>query len=158
MLLDYDTIIVDLDFTIWDGYKSQYWARLLEPPFKLEGNRFSGVHSDHIDFHDGIFETLKALHDNKKNIGFASRGAADNVLYNNQPSIIALKSFGIYDYFNYQKILVTKTINKIPLLKPLGKTIYIDDNNGELEKVSAIHGNTIDIINRNTFNNWWSIL
>jgi len=159
MLLDYDTILFDLDFTIWDGCKPLFWARLLQPPFRLDGRKFyDGISSDHITLQAGIDEVLKILSDNKRNLGFASRGGAENIEYNKQPTIIALKAFGIYKYFNYQKILVHRTVNKAALLEPSGKTLYIDDNNDDLEKVIAIHGNLIDTLNRNSFQDWRSMI
>lgn len=159
MLLDYDTILLDLDFTVWDGCKPLFWARLLEPPFRLDGKKFySGHSSDHITLQDGIDEVLKVLFANEKNIGFASRGGADDIDYNHQPTVIALQAFGIYKYFNYQKILVHRTVNKARLLEPSGNTLYIDDNPDDLLKVKEIHGDTIKLLNRNEFNNWRDIL
>ena len=158
MLLDYDTIILDLDFTIWTGCKPAFWAKLLEPPYKIDGYRFYGAGNTYIELHSGIQDVLKILYENKKNIGFASRGALNDIPWMSQPSIMALNEFKIHYYFNYQKILVFKTVDKIPFLKPLGKTIYIDDNEDELKRVISMHGDKIDVINRNTFNNWRSIL
>jgi predicted phosphatase len=157
-LLSFDTIIFDLDFTVWDGYKPLFWAKLLKSPYKLDGNKFYGISEEYIQLQDNISEILKILYGNKKNIGFASRGADEHAKYEDQPTIIALKSFGIYKYFNYQKILVFKDVNKASLLKPLGNTVYIDDNSEDLKQVHMIHGDSIKIINRNAFNNWRSII
>ena len=157
-LLKYDTIIFDLDFTIWDGCRQKFWAKLLIPPYSVADNRIYDVLGDYIKLQNGIEEVIQKLSRMRKNIGFASIGALEDIKFDHQPSVQLLKLWGLYDYFNYPSILVYKTIDKIPLLKPSGKTLYIDDDPIQLEKAKKFHGDKLDILDRNNFVNWKDLI
>jgi hypothetical protein len=157
-LLDYDTVIFDLDYTIWDGCRNSFWAKYLIPPYVLTKNKIYDVNGNFIELQDGIAEILSALFLENKFIGFASIGGLLDVEFENQPSIIFLNLYGIYKYFNYQKLLLYKTEKKASLLIPYKKTLYIDDSIDQLQDVHNIHQDSIDILNRHNFINWKDIL
>jgi predicted phosphatase len=157
-LLKYDTIIFDLDFTIWNGCEPKYWAKLLIPPFKLNGRCIYGTDGKFIQFQDNIEDVLRMLHSANKNVGFASIGALENVLYNMQPSIVALQMFNIYQYFNYQTIMVFKTYRKAIALKPKGNTLFIDDDDNQLMDAKQTHGDNITVLDRKSFHSWKDLL
>jgi predicted phosphatase len=157
-LLDYDTIITDLDNTIWDGYKPYFWAKLLKLPYTLQGRQVTGAGYEAILLQQDVKEVFTVLFTKNINLGFASIGGLENTSLEKQPSVILLKMFGLYDLFLYQKILVFKTERKSLLINPQGKTLYIDDSTEQLKDVRLVHGDTIDLLHRHSFKNWKDLL
>ena len=95
-LIDYDTVIVDLDFTIWDGCEPNYWAKLLTPPYTISRNRIYDCTGKYIELHFGVPLVLSVLKQCGVRCGFASVGGIKDLSVEAQPSIIALKLFDIY--------------------------------------------------------------
>jgi hypothetical protein len=157
-LLQYDTIIFDLDYTIWEGCRPQFWAKCLVKPYTLINDTVRDVNDDYIVFHPGIKEVLNILSLLNKKLGFASIGGLENTPIDAQPSIEIMKLYEIYQLFTYQKIIVYKTQNKASLIKPYEKTLYIDDDIEILKKVRQEHSLSIDVLNRNSFKDWRDIL
>jgi hypothetical protein len=156
-LLDFDTIIFDLDFTIWDGCEKGFWAKLLTFPFRLDGRTIYDTEKRYIKFHEGIETVLFNLNKHKINTGFLSIGGLQEVHHESQPSIICLRMFGIYEYFNYQKTITYKTEQKSKHIIPRGKTLFIDDNESMLIDVKNTHPQ-ITVLNRYDFKNWEDII
>lgn len=156
-LKNFDTIIFDLDFTLWDGCEKDFWAKKLKHPINLEKNYIFDSEGKFIKLQNGVAEMLRVLEKENKNIGFITRGGLLKTKDEDQPPIKCLKLFGIFDFFNYEKIVLFKTDIKSKYLKPFGKTIYIDDNPIDLNDISDHHKGT-HVINRNNFLNWEDIL
>jgi predicted phosphatase len=156
-LKNFDTIIFDLDFTLWDGCEKDFWAKKLKHPINLEKNYIFDSENKFIKLQNGVVEMLSALEKENKNIGFITRGGLLKTKYEDQPPIKCLKLFGIFNFFNYEKIVLFRTDIKSKYLKPFGKTIYIDDNPIDLNDISDHHKGT-HVINRNNFLNWEDIL
>lgn len=149
----YDTIILDLDFTVWEGSKEHFWAKSLQFPIKKNKEKIIDCNGDYIRLYDGIKEFLNHFKNQNKNIGFITRGGLLNLEFNKQPCIICLKKFGIYKYFTYNNCILYKTDKKSRVLKSNNKTVFIDDNPIDLNDVKEKHPN-VTVLNRNTFKNW----
>ncbi len=156
-LNDFDTIIFDLDFTVWNGCRDKYWGKNLISPLNLQGRRITGSDGDSIEFQEGIKEVITFLHEHNKRIGFITLGGLLTVDYDQEPVVECLKMYGIYKYFNHQKTVLFKTDKKSRHIIKNGKTIFIDDNE---EVLSDIRDNCPDItaVNRYSFANWKELI
>jgi len=159
-----NTFIFDLDRTIWDTY-SKYnnpiWAKQMLPPYEFR----SGLEVVDDCFsvcrlHSGVAEFLKLLNESNKSVGFLSRGALYNEVYTRQPSIKLLELFGIYDLFNYKKILFYKSNDKGAILREIveekGDCVFIDDMKKDIDSANMVPG--VNVINRYSFNSWEEFL
>ena len=160
----YNTFIFDLDRTVWDTPSKTgepIWAKQMLRPYAFDGEDtiIDDVFST-CSLHNGIRPVLKHLHTLGKNIGFLSRGGIYEVEYEKQPSVLLLKKFGIYDFFNYEKVLLYKTDLKLYNLKEIaqacGEYVFFDDNAKDLSEANSIDG--VKAIDRNSFTCWESIL
>lgn len=153
----FDTIIFDLDFTVWDGCEDKYWAKYLKFPYTIDDRKIYGSDQKYIEFHEDIKEILLKLHSSNKNLGFITLGGLLDISDEDQPVTHCLKMYNIYKYFNHQKTILYKTDFKSKHLKKLGRTIFIDDAVNNLEDVSKIHPDVITL-NRLSFKNWKELL
>ena len=168
--LEYDAVIVDLDFTIWHGSKPRLWSKALKDYKALQSE--DGITHYIVDSSgeyikiDNCFRTFaKELHKNNISLGFCTRGGLLDVTDSEQPPLICLKMFDIYDEFDGDKIVLYKTENKGKSLETSiarkNKILFIDDTDQDLEDVklanSALQGNT-DVYNRNNFTSWLELL
>ena len=151
----YDTYIFDLDDTLWSGH----WAKMLvgnfitKHPLIIEdelGNKLALKY--------GVKNFLKEKSKVSK-IGFVSRGGLIDIDKHDQPSIKVLRTFCILDYFNYCRHTIYKTEDKSKYVNPSGHTLYVDDNENDLNDVREKNKDTIfansaslDTINANEFN------
>lgn len=156
-LKNYDTIIFDLDFTLWDGCEKDFWAKKLKHPIRLEQNFIFDSENKFIKLQDGVIEMLKSLKIQNKNLGFVTRGGLLETKLEDQPPIVCLKLFKILDFFNYDRIVLFRTDIKSKYLKPFRKTIYIDDNPIDLNDISSVHKN-ISVLDRNSFSKWKDLI
>lgn len=156
-LFDFDTIIFDLDFTIWDGCEKEFWAKLLTFPFRLNDRTIYDTKNKFIKLHKGIEFVLFNLYENKINLGFLSIGGLQEIHHESQPSVICLRMFDIYKYFNHQKTIIYKTERKSNFIIPKNKTLFIDDNEIVLTDVKKFHPQ-ITVLNRYDFKNWEDII
>ena len=155
-----DTFIFDLDRTIWDTVSKTgdpIWAKQMLCPYSaVNENRVVDDVFSVCTLHDGIQEFLENLAAKDKKIGFLSRGAAYEVPYEKQPSILLLKEFGIYDFFNYKKILVYKEKNKADylhaIISDVRTCVFFDDMEKDLLAGQTVEG--VIAVNRNSFKNW----
>lgn len=152
-ILNYNTIILDLDFTIWNGYQPKFWAKLLSFPYALENNKIYDIEKKYIEFHDGIFDVLNILRNNNINVGFLSVGGIPNIHFESQPSIICMRMYGIFNHFNYKNFIGYKTEIKSKHIIPHGKTLFIDDTEENLIDIRT-NCPSIDTLNRNQFDKW----
>lgn len=151
----YDTVIFDLDNTIWNCSASngnRMGAYETEPPYKLISiGVLQDIKGNIIELQEGVAEILKILDQEDKNMGIVSRGEKINRPFDAQPSIMILKKFGLYQYFNYEVVLKAG-IDKQEYCKPLGTTLFIDDDNTQLQ--SVMQRDDIDVLPRQSFQNW----
>ena len=84
-------------------------------------------------------------------MGILSRSETKDMLFEAQPAIMILKKFDIYRYFNYEVILKMDML-KANYIKPLGKTLFIDDDKMEIDQVN-LRGD-VDVLWRKAFINW----
>lgn len=154
-LSDFDTIIFDLDFTIWRGNKPQFWARLLIPPYAKKHNRIYDKNENYIEIDVELYYVLEKI--KEKRIGFVTRGGTKDIPHESQPITTCLKMFGIQKYFGYNCHILLKEDLKSSVFKPEGKTIFIDDNILDLTDI-ADNFPTVKCLNRNSFKKWTEIL
>ena len=153
----FDTIIFDLDFTIWDGCEEKYWAKYLTFPYTIKDNKIYGSDNKFIELHEDIKLVLSELHKYNKNIGFITLGGLLNISDEDQPVTHCLKMFDIYKYFNHQKTILYKTEIKSKHLMKSGKTIFIDDSPINLEDMKKSHPDVLSL-DRFSFKNWKELL
>lgn len=156
-LSDYDTIIFDLDSTIWTGCENEYWGKKLISPLTIKDRKIIGSDGKYVEFHENVKQVLSLLTDQNKNIGFLTLGGLLTVEYDDEPVIKCLKIYDVYKYFNHQKTVLYRTDLKSRHIQHLGKTIFIDDSE---EVLRDIRNNcpTVKVLNRNEFNNWGELI
>jgi predicted phosphatase len=159
ILEPYDTIIFDLDNTIWNCHSPNgdgIGAYETESPYKLISiGVLQDIRGNIIELQDNVLDVLKTLDQNDINMGIVSRGEKLNRPFDAQPSIMLLKKFNIYQYFNYE-IVLKMNINKSEYCKPLGTTLFIDDDDTQLQLV--MQRDDIDTLPRQSFQNWGVLL
>ena len=157
---DYDIFMFDLDRTIFDTYTKNgepIWAKQMIQPFVISSD---GLIKDDCEstcrLQSEINLVLEYLKLNNKQLGFISRGGVYNIEYEKQPSVLLLKMFGIYDYFSYDKLLFYKTEIKANHLSKIGKCVFFDDMDVDLDTVRKI--DNIKVIDRTGFKQWSDLL
>jgi len=157
---DYDIFMFDLDRTVFDTYTKKgepIWAKqMIKPLFQIGKNAVEDDCESVCYLQGGVRSILKYLYSNGKKVGFISRGGVYDVEYDKQPSVLLLRKFGVYEYFNYAKFMFYKTEVKAGHLSQFGKCVFFDDMDKDLEEARKIGG--VKIIDRNEFNHWDDLL
>jgi predicted phosphatase len=156
---DYDTIILDLDQNILDCFLPNGTAigvYQTTPPYSLkDANTVVDLYGRVINLQEGVRDLLDLLDKNNINLGIVSRSEVRDMAFEAQPAIMILKKFDIYKYFNYEVILKL-SMNKAEYVKPLGKTLFIDDWKEEVDAVNA--RGDVDVLWRRAFAKWETLL
>lgn len=166
ILSPYDTIIFDLDGVIWDVVSpngTSMGAYETQPPYELKtADTVIDEKGNTILLQKDVRKVLDVLDENDVNMGIVSRGQKlvdvqrrIEVPYESQPSIMLLKKFDIHKYFNYDIILKAFAI-KSHYVKPLGKTLFIDDDQVNINDVKG--KDEVDVLWRKSFTDWLQIL
>lgn len=159
ILADYDTIYFDLDKTLWECYTSQgtsIGAYDMTPPFELKtGVMIKDIEGNFCKLQDGIRTILRLLDERNTNMGTLSSGEAENVTSGAQPSVLLLKKFDLYGYFN-MGVVCKRGIDKREYALPFGKTLLIDDDDENLDSVKE--NELVDILDRKAFEDWDQLL
>ncbi len=158
-----DIFMFDLDRTVFDTYTKKgepIWAKQMIQPFKrydlfLENPIIDDCESQ-CELQPGIRSVLEYLNSNGNKVGFISRGGVFNLEYEKQPSIILLKMFGIYDYFSFKKLMLYKTDIKANHLSEIGKCVFFDDMDKDLDAARKI--SDVVVVDRKEFNQWSDLL
>ena len=138
--------IFDLDLTIWECFNKNndpIWAKQMVPPFRLvDGYIIDDVNSKCL-LRKSIDQQLLKLHQENHAIGFLSVGAYHNLSYEIQPSILLLKKFNLYPFFNHIKRLEYKTFDKASVIKDIKEPlVFYDDNINVLKSVQKFNNVT----------------
>lgn len=163
---NYDTVIFDLDGTIWDVITpsgEEEGAYFTDAPYSLlEKDVITDIKGNTIRLQPGVREVLELLDDSGINVGIMSNGEkfTDEALTaalptQAQPSIMLLKKFGIYQYFNYD-IILKAFVDKAEYVKAKGRTLFIDDMPKNTLSVDQIPN--VDVLQRKTFQSWEQLL
>jgi len=155
----YDSVYFDLDKTIWECFSAKgtsIGAYSMNPPFELaSGVLVKDIDGNYCRLQDGIRTVLKLLNDQDMNMGIISSGEKENTVPLAQPSVLLLKKFNLWDYFNLG-VLCKQGINKRNYIKGFGKTLFIDDNDEHIQEVKM--NEDIDVLNRSAFDGWDQLL
>ena len=156
---DYDIFMFDLDRTVFDTFtkKSEpIWAKqMIQPLEKLDKDSVKDDCESKCILQPGIRSVLRHLKSKNKKVGFISRGGVFNLEYEKQPSIILLKMFDIYDYFSFKKLMLYKTDVKAINLSEIGRCVFFDDMDKDLEAARKI--DNVKVIDRKQFQSWEDI-
>tara|TARA_X000001382_G_scaffold86541_1_gene61533 strand:+ start:1235 stop:1729 length:495 start_codon:yes stop_codon:yes gene_type:complete len=157
---EYDIFMFDLDRTVFDTFTKggePIWAKqMIQPLVKLDEDSVKDDCESECILQPGIRSVLKYLNSNGNKVGFISRGGVFNLEYEKQPSILLLKKLGIYDYFSYIKLMLYKTDIKANHLSEIGKCVFFDDMDKDLEEARKI--SDVVVIDRKEFKNWDDLL
>jgi len=158
---EYDTFMFDLDRTVFDTFTKKgepIWAKQMIQPFISQhlGEVVIDDCESQCEIQPGIRSVLRYLKSNNKKVGFISRGGVFNLEYEKQPSILLLKAFGILNYFSYIKLMLYKTDIKANHLSKIGKCVFFDDMDKDLDAARKI--SDITVIDRKEFNQWGDLL
>jgi|GEM_PF-5993100 len=146
--ISYDLYVFDLDFTVWHGCRPGFWAKSLSFPLKRIGNRLVDQNNDFIELEDGIQNILSRLEGKK--ISFITRGGLPDLEFHQQPVVICLKQFEIFSYFNFESSILFKDDKKSRVFKVLGRTVFIDDNDLDINDVKSAHPD-VEILDKKNF-------
>lgn len=152
----YDTVIFDLDRTVWNtiGNDGNYiWAKQMDVNSlkKESGQVISDGKGNKIYLEYMVDNLIKHLYFEQINIGFLSIGGLKNVPFDSQPSIILLKEFGLYQYFEFIKVILYKDQSKSNYLYTYGKTLFIDDNPKEIESAYNMKLDNLSLLHKPYF-------
>tara|TARA_Y100001937_G_C7047868_1_gene297703 strand:+ start:446 stop:940 length:495 start_codon:yes stop_codon:yes gene_type:complete len=157
---DYDIFMFDLDRTVFDTYSKSgepIWAKqMIKPLVQIGNNIIKDDCESNCYLQPGVRSVLKYLYSKDKKVGFISRGGVYDVEYNEQPSVLLLRKFGVYKYFTYAKFMFYKTEVKAGHLSQFGKCVFFDDMDKDLEAAREIGG--VKVIDRKKFNRWRELL
>ena len=165
LMESHHTFVFDLDRTVWDTYSKHgnpIWAKQILSPYDWTSTSDKVVDDclSTCELHPGARDVLQTLSAARKHVGFLSRGGILGVPYEEQPSIRLLKHFGVYEYFNYEKLLLHKTDDKGIALQKIvddkGSCVFFDDMQKDLDAAAAVKG--VTPINRLIFAKWEEIL
>ena len=137
----HEKFIFDLDRTVWDTYDvtgRPIWAKQLIEPLRVEGERVIDDVGSYCVLKKGVKDFITFLSAQEKRIGYLSVGALYGAPDRDQPSLKLLKLFGLYDMFNYKKILVYKTEPKKDYLKEMGVCVFFDDDEKHLNAAAPL--------------------
>ena len=160
LIKEYDIFMFDLDRTVFDTYTKKgepIWAKQMIQPFKkFDEDLVVDDCESQCELQPDIHLVLKYLNSNNKKVGFISRGGVFNLEYEKQPSILLLKMFGIYDYFSFKKLMLYKTDVKANHLSEIGKCVFFDDMDKDLDAARKI--SDVVVVDRKEFNQWSDLL
>ena len=146
------THLFDLDITLWDTFDKRgnsIWAKQLVAPYKVYGNMIVDDVFSKCVLRKGVREYLQYLRDENHQVGFVSVGGYFGMEHSKQPSIRALKLFGIFNYFNSIHVLEYKVFNKAKAISQIkDKVIFYDDAPKNFEAVKHLTNVTcVDSLN-----------
>ena len=152
---DYESVIVDLDNTIWqclDARGTSIPAFKMEPPFRLlEEDLVADQRENVCRLQPTVRDVLDCLDEHGMNLGVVSRSAVEDVSDEAQPARMLLAKLDLLKYFTY--IVVIKAgIQKADYVRPEGRTLFIDDQDDQLQDVNA--RGLADVLSRRKFVNW----
>lgn len=132
-------VIFDLDNTLFftnDKYGNHIWAKQMVQPFIHNEDEQGEYVTDDVGsvcrLRDGAKQFLTSLKSAGTDVGFLSNGRALCLRDDQQPSLVLLKIFELYDEFDLCRILQYKTASKVDALQNLYDThdyVFFDDNN-----------------------------
>ena len=152
--------IFDIDRTLITSHNSNgelIWLKNMCPPFeKINDYTVKDTNGSISILHKGTREMLFYLAKQKKDIAFLSAGSLLDVRYDLQPSILIMKMFNIYSFFNSHKLLEYKTVKKEEHLKAFGECVFFDDD--EKHIIPAYKLDNVTVVDRKSFADWRQLL
>ena len=157
--------IFDLDNTLWDCSSSNgisIFAKHMIPPFVEKNGVIVDSENSICCLHAGVKSFLSELRRSSHSVGFLSVGARLKIRMEEQPSVLLLKAFGIYELFDAEKILDyyldedNNRVTKECYLKDIGPCVFVDDDDRMLESAKRVLG--VRTVDRKTMKSWTEIL
>lgn len=152
--------IFDIDRTLIDTKDSDgqlIWLKNMQPPYRaISAVCIEDANGSRCYLQKGAREYLALLDALGKTIGYLSVGGLKDTPDENQPSIIIMKMFGIYQYFNGPKHLLYKTATKHDKLAQLECCVFFDDDEKHIAAAQEIE--SVFVVDRNSFSSWESML
>ena len=158
-ILGYNTVVFDLDDTIWSGSEPDLWAKKLMPPLYHDNkkNRVYDYIGKYLQLHEGIYTVLDKLNNVNKNIGYSTVGGWGGTPYDWQPCTVVLRMLSMEKFFKHMRVIQYRTGNKVKNFVPIGKTLFIDDNEKHLKDIKEAFPE-VTVLNRNQFERWEDLL
>ena len=155
----YDTCIFDIDGTLLSVFTPQgdsIGCYETNPPYTLRNTNIAeDIDGNIIKLDPGVRDLFKFLDKNNINIGIVSSGEKENTTFSAQPGVMLLKKFDLKKYINYE-IVLKRDINKADYVKPMGKTLFVDNEDKNVDAVDK--KGQVDVLNRGSFENWSDLL
>ena len=152
--------IFDIDRTLITSYDDAghlVWLKSVKPPYKiLDENTILGSNGYKAVLHEGAKDVLNFLKIHNKRIGFLSVGGLLDIKYEEQPSILVMKCFDIYSYFNDCKHLIYKTEKKDNLLRKMSECVFFDDDQQHI--LNCMRLKNVTVVDRNSFTSWRQLI
>lgn len=152
---DYSSVVFDLDKTIWECFTPEgtsIGAYTMTAPFELKsGLLIKDINGNYCKLQEGVRTIIKSLDADDINLGVVSSGEKEHTPLQAQPSVMLLKKFDLYKYFNLY-VVCKQGINKREYVRPFGKTLFIDDDNENLDEVKV--NEKVDVLDRKVFEDW----
>lgn len=160
-LEEYDTIIFDADDTIWEVKNPEgglSYAAATSPPYRLISDTLvEDSQGSRIRLEKGFKEKVLSLSEQGKSLYILSASDKPDVDDDNQPVVLLLKAFGIYEVFD--DVIIDGESDKSDYVLELehGETAFLDDNDQNLIDVSLnTDAEPIDTKNDyNLFGGWF---
>lgn len=148
----YDTVIFDLDGDVWNCYNPMgdlIPALALVPPFTLlDGNTVQDIRGNIARLAEDLRDVLSSLDKAGINLGIVSHSEVADTVEQAQPAYMLLRKFALLQFFTYI-VVIKKDIDKSLYVRPEGKTLFIDDDQKQLDLVNK--RGLADVLNRHSF-------
>lgn len=155
LFADYDTVIFDLDKTIWECFDARGTsipAFKMEPPFELvDEGLVKDIRENLCRLQPNFKDVLASLDDYGLNLGVVSRSALEDVSDEAQPAKMLIGKLDILRYFTYL-VVIKAGIDKGDYARPDGRTLFIDDDQKMLQAVNT--RGLVDVLSRTKFMGW----
>ena len=137
-LVDFQCVVLDLDFTIWTGCRPGFWARLLIPPLTVDSDRnvITDCQGNTLTLIPGVRRALSELKKREIPVGFITRGGDLGVSYDDQLPVQCIRLFDLAQYFTHQTEVLFRTDKKSRVFTPLGNTVFVDDSEQDRQDIS----------------------
>lgn len=127
---NYDLFVFDADQTLWTGDK----AFEMEQPYSKIGDAITDPQGHTIILKNWVKDYFFKIRAAGKSIGIISRSEKEGVNYEEQPVILLLKMFGLFDLID-QFITINADLPKSVFIPNSRRVLFIDNSVEEITEV-----------------------